>query len=124
MPHPRKPDPAKLCESCGGQMTRKRFNGRLEDRSVFLRRRFCDQSCMAKSMETDAPTLAALRGRTQRAVPLAATCSECGAKEKLQRHHKDEDKTNNTPSNVTTLCASCHATWHWRNGKRERRSVA
>lgn len=43
-------------------------------------------------------------------------CEECGfeATEKRQMdvHHKDEDRTNNDPSNLVTLCPPCHRLRH------------
>jgi len=122
MPQKRKPDPVKYCASCNGLMTRKRFSGVLESMNVFLRRKFCGVSCMGKKMEKPLVelTLSGIRQRTHRAIPMNDACVECGATLNLQRHHIDEDKTNNMPGNVKTLCASCHAKWHWRNGKYER----
>lgn len=39
-------------------------------------------------------------------------CETCGTDKKLQVHHKDRDWTNNEPSNLETLCATCHMKWH------------
>jgi hypothetical protein len=44
-------------------------------------------------------------------------CEECGSTSLLGLHHKDEDRTNNSPKNLQTLCPSCHTAWHWANGK-------
>jgi len=43
-------------------------------------------------------------------------CGECGKKESLDVHHKDRDYKNNEPSNLETLCHSCHMKLHWKNG--------
>lgn len=39
-------------------------------------------------------------------------CTQCGSQEKLIVHHKDWIRTNNDPSNLKTLCRSCHAKEH------------
>lgn len=47
---PRRPDgPPRACHrpDCGTRLRRKRFNGRLEDRAAFARRRHCSQACKA-----------------------------------------------------------------------------
>lgn len=45
-------------------------------------------------------------------------CEICGGDSLLGLHHKDEDRTNNSPENLQTLCQSCHTKWHWDNGKK------
>jgi hypothetical protein len=44
-------------------------------------------------------------------------CESCGGNARLGLHHKDGDRTNNSPENLQTLCASCHTATHWENGK-------
>ena len=39
-------------------------------------------------------------------------CASCGTTENLCVHHKDEDHTNNVPSNLEVLCMSCHSSQH------------
>lgn len=51
-------------------------------------------------------------------------CEKCGTKEGLNAHHMDGDITNNSQSNIQTLCASCHTTIHWEEGKRPHRRHA
>jgi len=42
------------------------------------------------------------------------TCEMCGKTEcRLDTHHKDRDKSNNTVDNIMVLCASCHAIVHY-----------
>lgn len=118
MPMPRKTDPAKACAFCGSLLERKRFNGRLEDRSVFLRRKYCGEKCASEAKRQDEVSLPGKRHRTAKAMPLGTSCESCGSRETLQRHHKDQDIENNSRENLQTLCASCHARWHWANGKR------
>jgi ribosomal protein L37AE/L43A len=46
-------------------------------------------------------------------------CEHCGSVgPRLGLHHKDEDRTNNSPENLLTLCPKCHTALHWKNGKR------
>ena len=48
---------------------------------------------------------AAIRKRAQRALSLnGASCSKCGSKTFLDRHHNDYSK----PEQVTVLCRTCH----------------
>lgn len=39
-------------------------------------------------------------------------CVVCASQKKLHVHHIDVNNTNNTPSNLVTLCAKCHFAWH------------
>lgn len=39
-------------------------------------------------------------------------CERCYSINKLELHHKDRDKTNNTKENLETLCESCHKKEH------------
>lgn len=115
MPVPPKPDPVKHCETCGNFMARKRFNGRLEDRGVFLRRRHCSLSCANTRKDVVKDTLH-WRARRQR----AEACTDCGTTERLHVHHKDRNPANNTSNNLVTLCASCHLKLHWREDRVQR----
>jgi hypothetical protein len=48
-------------------------------------------------------------------------CERCGDYNRFQeqnRHHKDEDRTNNDASNIEVLCVTCHTSEH--NLKRKR----
>ena len=119
MPTSPKPDPIKHCEMCGQLMTRKRFNGRLEDYGVFLRRRRCGQSCANRKTEVtkDAQHWRARQHR-------ASNCSECGTAQGLHVHHVDRNPANNEPTNLLTLCASCHLRLHWREDREKRMAAA
>ena len=112
---PRKQDPEKYCQNCGERMQRKRYKGVLEDMGAFRRRKFCNRKCMGDAQQKDNPTRSALMKRAEKY--RGNQCGECRSKENLQTHHMDGDLNNNNPSNLKTLCASCHAKWHWQNGK-------
>lgn len=116
MPVPPKPDPIKHCEICGELLVRKRYNGRLEDRGVFLRRRRCSQSCANTRLELTSKDAHHWRARKHR----KPACEECGAIKRLHVHHKDRDHTNNDPGNLATLCDSCHLKLHWREDREKR----
>ena len=112
----RKPDPVRTCPVCGALMERKRFNGRLEDRTRFLSRRTCSQRCgnSREAVQADSH-----RWRARQVEP-RTKCEKCNTTERLHVHHKDRDVTNNDPSNLMTLCASCHLKLHWREDRAER----
>jgi hypothetical protein len=118
MPRTRKLDPIKHCEICGMEMTRKRYNGRLEDRGVFLRRRRCSQACANSRQEVKKDT-AHWRARQHRK-PMCEMCEMCGTATDLHVHHVDRDPWNNDPANLRTLCSSCHLTLHWREDREKR----
>lgn len=52
---------------------------------------------------------------------LQPCCQRCASQRYLEVHHKDRDWANNDPSNLETLCKSCHAKEHerWRNIRRK-----
>ena len=105
-------DRARKCRQCGKPLQRKRFKGRLEDRSNFRRRLFCDRLCMASFQLSSSPSSHFLkRFRKKR-------CEQCSSERSLGVHHADEDRNNNQPENLVTLCATCHTLLHWQNGKR------
>lgn len=111
----RKSDPEKNCVVCGVRMERKRFNGRLEDRGVFLRRQCCSQSC-ANTKQTVTKDALHWRARKHR----KPNCQECQTTSDLHVHHIDRNPANNDPSNLMTLCSSCHLKLHWREDREKR----
>jgi 5-methylcytosine-specific restriction endonuclease McrA len=46
-------------------------------------------------------------------------CNRCGSTKLLLVHHIDENRTNNDPTNLETLCRKCHQNHH---GIEERRN--
>lgn len=112
MPFQPKSDPIKFCPICGTEMKRKRFNGRLEDRSRFLSRVTCSQAC-GNTRATVGRQALHWRARRHR----ASSCRDCGATEMLHVHHMDRNPANNDPANLVTLCGSCHLKLHWREDR-------
>jgi hypothetical protein len=41
-----------------------------------------------------------------------SACESCGSTYELEAHHRDEDRVNNTPENIRTLCRTCHRAEH------------
>lgn len=113
MPMPRKPDPTKHCPQCGKEMARRRFpNGRLEDRAQFIKRVYCNRACMASAYVSATSQPNSKRRWTSRY--RGDSCETCGSRENLHGHHIDGNLDNDSPENIQTLCASCHATHHHR----------
>lgn len=113
---PRKPDPVRHCPVCGKLMERKRYSGgTLEDRTRFLSRKTCSAACGATRAVV---TKDALHWRARRHRKEA--CEECGTTTDLHVHHVDRNPENNDPSNLKTLCASCHLKLHWREDRDKR----
>ena len=104
------------CESCGAPLVRKRYGGTLEDRGVFLRRRFCDLRCSSKA-RTKPDELAGRSAINKRlARSRSGSCAACGSTENLSTHHVNRNWRDNRPQNLQTLCSSCHTSLHHRSG--------
>jgi HNH endonuclease len=43
---------------------------------------------------------------------LQSICERCGSTRFLLIHHKDENRSNNEPGNLETLCKRCHQLHH------------
>ena len=109
MPRPRKPDPEKRCEHCGKRLKRGLYNGRLEDRGAFLRRKYCSLSCANSKRENEhAKVTCHFKARKH----IKTYCEACGNMKGLHAHHIDTDFRNNDPANIQTLCKHCHQFWH------------
>src|SRR5262245_39690646 len=88
-------------------MYRKRYGEQLEDLNAFNRRKFCSRSC------GNTRTVLTKHGYSWRARKhLKTSCEVCGDTRYLNAHHIDQDKTNNSPENIQTLCKFCHDFWH------------
>ena len=90
------------------ELKRKVFNGRLEDRNVFLRRKYCSHSCGSSKKTAQHWSTFHYRARKH----LKAACEACGQTTSLHAHHLDQDISNNVPENIQTLCKPCHDFWH------------
>lgn len=112
MATPMKVDPTRLCVACSSPLERKRFSGRLEDRTRFLSRMTCGEKCMGLMFVKDTSRDGSKRRRTQRY--RGPCCEACGVKKSLHAHHVDGNLNNDSPSNIQTLCASCHLIHHHR----------
>src|SRR5262245_11321958 len=115
-PYRQKPTPDQLCEECGAKLERKRFeSGRLEDLSVFKRRKFCDQKCMAKAFDSrhrQGLHWMAAHHHARQVMGAKTECALCPSTKNLDVHHRDEDYQNNAPENLIVLCRSCHLKVH------------
>lgn len=111
MGRPAKPTPIRFCQVCGEPLQRKRLNGTLEDLTHFGRRVTCGRHCMARRMQKDR-CRSESHSRSKAHRHIKACCETCGSVRALHVHHIDEDHTNNAPSNLRTLCASCHRRCH------------
>lgn len=112
MARQRKPDPPKRCKQCNRKMRRKRIRGRLEDMGAFLRRVYCNRSCMALGYVKSAPLKQAYHQEARKMRGIS--CENCGGAKLLAAHHVDGNWKNNSPENIQTLCVSCHAIHHHR----------
>jgi hypothetical protein len=109
----RKLDPYRSCEWCGTALTRKRFStGRVEDRSRFLARKFCDTDCQ-RAAQIDPETVNRQTMYSRSRKHAKPNCERCGTTDRLHVHHRDKDITNNDPANLETLCVLCHNRHHF-----------
>jgi hypothetical protein len=112
MPMPMKPTPVKYCPACNARMLRKVNRGRTEDLAAFVKRKYCNRACMAQAMVKEQVTVGGYRKRHM-AIQKATTCAACGSRTNLHLHHRNGDISDNSPTNLETLCASCHIKGHW-----------
>jgi hypothetical protein len=95
----------KTCQQCGKSLAR--LTG-------VYRRKYCSRPCMAEAYTKTPATKEAGRYQAQHMFK-AEACEDCGQQGPyLHRHHKDENPTNNTPSNISILCVKCHSKEHAR----------
>ena len=103
----RKQEPEKYCKTCGRQITRKRFNGRLEDLTAFRKRKCCSLTCANTKKVVSESGLRWRAGQLRK-----SRCEICGAQSRLHAHHIDGDITHNWQENIQTLCFDCHMAHH------------
>ena len=109
----------KICPVCGKNFKRRRFGKRLEDYTRFQKRIYCSKSCSAHRRQDDPNRNRAVFHRLARE-HRRECCAICGNTEHLQVHHLDKNIRNNSPSNLVTLCPTCHMKLHWRLRKLSR----
>lgn len=114
--------PVLQCQQCGKTFTRTPSKaGNWPTLMVFKQRKYCSNQCVA-----DAKKAVTIHTARKAAVKLVGDrCQTCDSTKNLQPHHMDSNPLNNNPSNIMTLCRSCHTKWHWEHGKQmpSRRSV-
>ena len=112
MARPITPMEPRNCAHCGKTMERKRYNGKLEDRSRYKERKYCNYTCMGKAKQIgDKVTIQ--YSRRQSAKTVREKCEICEASNKtLQVHHKNGNPLDNATENLQTLCVSCHQKVH------------
>jgi len=42
-------------------------------------------------------------------------CIRCGSENQIVAHHKNENRTDNSPEDLAPLCTKCHRVWHLRD---------
>jgi len=60
--------------------------------------------------------MSAARSRTNRMFKKIKPCWGCNKKDKIERHHIDENPKNNGRSNILFLCEKCHKSFHLGQG--------
>lgn len=99
----------KPCSRCGEPLQRKRYNGVLEDRTAFARRKFCSLRC-ANTRGVWGQSLTAQHRVSSRL--RKPHCESCGAKPSNSRllhvHHRNGNWRDHRPENLQTLCIRCH----------------
>ena len=108
MGRPRKTDAEKFCERCGTKMERRYFGDRLEDRSAFIRRKYCSLHCANQRNRPKHWETYHWRARRHR----KTSCEACGLTDQLHARHVDGDPKNNEAQNIQTLCVYCHNFLH------------
>jgi len=113
---PIKQAPPRSCAWCGLTLTRKRYNGRLEDFAVYQRRKFCDTQCMSRDFDQRPSKAVSRLAKTgnyhaRKLVP-KGPCVTCGKPNARDVHHRNGDRNDNRLENLTRLCRGCHLRQH------------
>lgn len=102
----------RFCKHCEKPITRKRLPcGRMETSKQFKKRVYCDNTCRGLAVRTDTSNQWSLLSRSRKF--RKKVCEKCGGNERISIHHKDRDRSNNSPGNLMTLCNRCHRTLHY-----------
>ncbi len=107
--------PNKICRTCGRAFNRSLFGKRLEDATRYQKRKYCTKSCA--SFRKEAMTNKSVFSSEAQALR-KNICEACGSRSVLVAHHINGNITENHPSNIMTLCQSCHSKLHWSLRKR------
>ena len=109
----------KYCEYCSKKLERKRFNGRLEDFTVFKNRKYCNRECMRKDYlkigdnfnqtYSNAHTTAR---KINELILHKKECELCGSRTNLDIHHIDGNVFNNLENNLIALTPEKHRYAH------------
>lgn len=109
----------RYCEYCEKQLERKRFNGRLEDFTVFTNRKYCNRECMKRdylkigdSHDQNYSNAHTTARKINELILHKEVCEECGGTQNLDIHHIDSNWQNNNFDNLECLCRSCHMKEH------------
>lgn len=104
----------RYCEYCGNKLERKRFNGRLEDFTVFSNRKYCNRECMKRDYlkigehNQSWSNAHATARKINELILHKEVCELCGDGKNLDIHHIDGNWQNNNLDNLMCLCRSCH----------------
>ena len=105
-----KPTETKYCLNCGKQLTRRKSPcGWVESHVMFSKRKYCNNHCQR---EHQCKAVKASASRMRAHSMAFNKCMRCGKIGRMDVHHKDENPLNNNPSNLETLCRSCHLLVH------------
>jgi 5-methylcytosine-specific restriction endonuclease McrA len=95
--------------------TRPEVAAKIQDWWTPERREARRQAMLAKNPDARYHGLSAREAKRIR--DRVGSCQECGATGRLDIHHKDGDKQNQSPENLTVLCRSCHMQVHAERGE-------
>lgn len=115
-----------ICQHCGKEIERGISpNGRKEENYRYLSRQFCNSKCIGDYMRAKGISVKKLgdgRKLTRRYYAVKAkqfkktSCERCGTEKNLTVHHINKEWWNNDPSNLMTVCNSCHSKIHHEMG--------
>lgn len=93
----------KVCNFCGKSV---------EGTKDAARKLYCDSECYRKHRLSSPVKNKSSAHFRARAAKRESACERCASTAHLQVHHKDRNPLNDSPSNLETLCRSCHTREH------------
>ena len=100
-------------------MERRRYARKLEDMSIFIKRKYCSRECMRKAyIKKDgigqqwSTAHHSARSIAYSIKEMPKVCELCGSDRNIDVHHKDGNHLNNSFDNLITVCRSCHLKLH------------